>query len=146
MEWMDSEGMAGPLKTVEDWQALDLASMSQEQSDSFEDAFGNFFSKHTKQELYDEAVKRRFYLLPSNDPKGIVEDAQLAARNYWTEVEHPELGGKIKYPGAPYKFSQTPWHINHRAPLVGEHNTEIYEHEMGFSKSEFIKLEEANIV
>ena len=52
---------------------------------------------------------------------------QLAAREFWAEVEHPELGTTITYPGAFTKASETPPRISRRAPLIGEHNPEVYE-------------------
>lgn len=63
----------------------------------------------------------------------ILDDVQLAAREFWVDLEHPELDTTITYPGAFTQASELPPKVSHRAPLVGEHNQEIYEQELGFS-------------
>ena len=55
------------------------------------------------------------------------------ARGYFVEVEHPELGRKFRYPGAPYLFSGTPWRVYRRPPLLGEQTSEILRGELGLS-------------
>ncbi|MDP9238052.1 MAG: CoA transferase [Chloroflexota bacterium] len=54
-----------------------------------------------------------------------LDDEHARARGFFVEVEHPELGRTITYPGAPYRFSETPWRIERRAPLLGEHTEEV---------------------
>src|SRR5262249_26451620 len=39
--------------------------------------------------------------------------------------EHPDLGMTLRYPGAPYVLSATPWQLRRRPPRLGEHNAEI---------------------
>jgi len=38
-------------------------------------------------------------------------------------AKHPVIG-KICYPGAPFKLSETPWQLKRTAPRLGEHNEE----------------------
>ena len=52
------------------------------------------------------------------------------------EVEHPELGDTITYAGAPLQMSHHRWGIRQRAPLIGEHNEEVYQAELGLSREE----------
>jgi crotonobetainyl-CoA:carnitine CoA-transferase CaiB-like acyl-CoA transferase len=59
-------------------------------------------------------------------PEEVLDDPHFRARGFPVEVEHPELGRTVTYPGAPYRFLRTPWRIARRAPLLGEHNAEIY--------------------
>ena len=144
--WMDEEGMAGVLKEVEDWESIDMARVTQEQIDSWEEAFANFFKTHTVSELYEEAMKRRFYLGPCYSADQVTQDRHLKERGYWTQVEHPELDATLTYPGVPFRFSKTPWKIQRRAPLIGEHNGEVYERELGYTHEELIRLKESNII
>ena len=62
------------------------------------------------------------------------------------ELEHPELGTTITYPGAFTKASEAPPKLSRRAPLIGEHNREIYEKELGLSKEEIVILKEARVI
>ena len=57
-----------------------------------------------------------------NAPEELLQDEQLLARNFYQQVEHPELGTSFTYPGPPYLWSETPWRIRRRAPLLGEDN------------------------
>jgi crotonobetainyl-CoA:carnitine CoA-transferase CaiB-like acyl-CoA transferase len=61
------------------------------------------------------------------------------------EVEHPELGTSITYPGPFAHLSLTPYSIRRRAPLIGEHKQEVYQ-ELGISPEELISLKEAGII
>jgi crotonobetainyl-CoA:carnitine CoA-transferase CaiB-like acyl-CoA transferase len=101
---------------------------------------------HTKAELLEGAVKRRVMLYPVATTKDILENVQLAARSFWVEVEHPELGAAITYPGAFTNASETPPRISRRAPLIGEHNEEVYEKELGISREELLRLKQAEVI
>ena len=146
VEWMDSEGFdCEHLKSI-DWDSLDWSAVTQEEATKMEEPLYDFFMSHTKAECYDEAVKRDIILYPLSTIGDILVNPQLIAREYWAEVEHPELDTSITYPSAFAKASETPCRISRRAPLIGEHNREIYEEELGFSKHEMSILKEANTI
>ena len=92
------------------------------------------------------ALEKSFGWAPVNTPKNLVESVQLAARNYYVQVEHPELGETITYPGAPCKMTETPWQIWGRAPLIGEHNEEVYVKELGMSPQRLQELKQAKLI
>jgi crotonobetainyl-CoA:carnitine CoA-transferase CaiB-like acyl-CoA transferase len=75
----------------------------------------------------------------------LAESEQLEARGYFVEMKHPEAG-KLKYPGAPAKLSKTPWRTDRHAPLLGEHNAEVYCRRLGYSKEELVGLRRAGVV
>jgi crotonobetainyl-CoA:carnitine CoA-transferase CaiB-like acyl-CoA transferase len=114
--------------------------------DRWENGFTKFFIKHSKAELHNEAVKRGIMLYPLNKPDDLLNEEQLCRREFWAHVEHPELEENITYPGAPFKLSQTPWHITGRAPLIGEHNDEIYRKELGLSNTDLRLLKEQGVI
>jgi len=135
IEWMDSEGMADDYLKGFDWGTFDLATTTQDVIDGLEEPTVKFFMRYTKAELLEEALKRRIILYPMATTADIRESVQLAARGFWVEVEHPELGTTITYPGALAHTSEAPPRISRRAPLVGEHNQEVYE-ELALSSEE----------
>ena len=47
------------------------------------------------------------------------------ARGFPVEIDQPQLGRKIRYPGAPYAFEKSRWSISRPAPLLGEHTNEV---------------------
>lgn len=68
-------------------------------------------------------------------PDEVVEDRHFLERGWPTPVEHPELGETFVYPGAPYRMPASPWQIYRRAPLLGEHTSEVLA-EVGLSEQE----------
>lgn len=144
-EWMDSEGMAPDYMVEMDWEAYDMTKQTPELQARLEEPIARFFEAHTKQELYDGAINRQIMLYPVSDAKDVLEDPQLNSRDFWVEVEHPELGIHITYPGPPVKASEAPYQVR-RAPLIGEHNLEIYQRELGLSTDELVNLKQANVI
>ena len=100
--------------------------------------------KHNKVELMLEGQKRGIPVGALQDAKTIYEDEHLEARGYFAEVDHPVIG-KLKYPGPPFRMTESPWQMGGPAPLVGQHNEEIY-HELGISDSEVTRLKAAGVI
>ncbi len=72
------------------------------------------------------------------------DDPQYEARDFFQHIDHPAVG-TLRYPGAPFRMSETPAGIN-RAPLLGEHNAEIYTTLLELSRDELTKLKERNVI
>jgi len=139
------EGMLLDLKDY-DWAHLDVSRVPQEELGRMEGLATEFFLTKTKAELFEEAIKESILLCPATTVKDILESPQLKVRDFWVEVEHPELGDTIAYPGAPVKASEAPWRVWRRAPLIGEHNEEIYHGELGLPKEELSLLKARGVI
>ena len=74
--------------------------------------------------FFDEFQGRRLAAAPINSPRAFLDDEQTRHRDYVAEINHAHLG-RHRFPGDPYKFSESPWHIGRGAPLVGEHQSMI---------------------
>ena len=152
VKWMAEEGKLGAFENRKDWDAKDWSdkedhwSKTQEALDAEESTLVNFFADKTKAQLYEQALKRRIILYPASTVKDLAENVQLKEREFYTEVEHPELGESVTYMGAPYKMMGTKWQISKRAPLIGEHNQEVYGEELGFSQEEILRFKEAGVI
>jgi len=146
VEWMEEEGAASDeLKSVS-WEELDYAQLSPQQILDWEDEFARFFLTKPKAELQREAINRGIMLFPCTNIEDCYHDQQLAARNFWIPVAHPELGDSLTYPGAPLKLNEAPWRVSRRPPLIGEHNGEIYGSELGFSEGELDRFQEQEVI
>jgi CoA:oxalate CoA-transferase len=75
----------------------------------------------------------------------ILADPQLKEREYFVELDHP-AAGTLPYPGAPFIMSETPFSYGRPAPLLGQHNEEIYCDELGLSKGELAKLRQQGAI
>jgi crotonobetainyl-CoA:carnitine CoA-transferase CaiB-like acyl-CoA transferase len=69
---------------------------------------------------------------------------QLAARQFFQAIDHP-CTGKAMYPGAPFRIQGDMWR-QARAPLLGEHNPEIYCGRLGISSDELACLRGRGII
>ncbi len=169
LDWMESEGMVADLrddkyaivmaimtggsfygKGDQNKTRLDVASAKlqdfPEEVRHIEEVWESFLMTHTREELFVGAQERGVRLMPVNDVKSLCEDIGLKARKYFVQVDHHELGESLVYPGPPYRLGETPWKISRRAPLIGEHNKEIYQDELGLSEELLESLKSANVI
>lgn len=101
--------------------------------------------KYTKAEIYKEGQAKHFPVSPVQTPADFINSPQTKALGFFTEVDHPVIGKQI-YPGPPYKLA-VPWEIVKRpAPLIGQHNLEIYCGELGFSKEEVSLMRASGVI
>ncbi|MEA2627160.1 MAG: hypothetical protein QOD06_3205, partial [Candidatus Binatota bacterium] len=73
---------------------------------------------------YVELQERRVPCAPVFDMAMLLASDHLAARGFFVDIDHPDAG-RLRYPGAPYKFSRTPWRVVRPAPRLGEHQLEV---------------------
>jgi crotonobetainyl-CoA:carnitine CoA-transferase CaiB-like acyl-CoA transferase len=148
VSWMQEEGMAPEWFQKLDWRVdYNAATLPQETADRVETAIEIFTLTKTKLQLLVEgSIKRGIFIAPVNNTKDISEDRQLEARVYWRKLEHPELNTALAYCGPSVRMSETPIEYKRQAPLVGEHNREIYTAELGLIQAELNSLREKAII
>ena len=144
IDWMVDEGQPPSFQHY-DFNNASGATIAQEQVDGWQREMAEFFARFTKAEIYAEALKRRVFLFAVSSPADTFSDLQLQDRDFFQDVEHPELGATVRYPGAFCRFSETPVRIRRRAPLIGEHNVEVYE-DLGYSRQQLVTLKEAGVI
>jgi len=158
IEWIQEEGMADDFLLGINWETLGVP--QPDETATVEEIVGHvekvlaraeeptrkFFMAHTKTELHEGAVKRRLMICPVTTAPDIMESVQLAAREFWVDVEHPELGTTITYPGPWASSSELSPRISCRAPLIGEHNQEVYQKELGISREDLVKWKQAKVI
>jgi crotonobetainyl-CoA:carnitine CoA-transferase CaiB-like acyl-CoA transferase len=146
VKWLEEEGLVdGFIKSV-DWANLDWRQKKREDGDRIMAYFGRLFKSKTKAELLDGGYKRDILVQPVCTPKDIFEHPQFKETLYWQDVEHDDLDVTMKYPGRFCLASETPLKIWRRAPLIGEHNLEIYEKELGITRQKLISLKQAGVI
>ncbi len=159
--WMDEHGMADDLMEPQ-WQSLlgniNLRELTLLWSDPeklagiqvkfqhVNEVLTRFYASFPKQYLYEEGQKRRLLIGPVNSAKDLMENAQLRGRNWFQSVDHPELDTTVEYPGPPFRLGRTPWRISRRPPLIGEHNLEIWEDELGYRREQIEALTSAGVL
>ncbi|MFC2004460.1 CaiB/BaiF CoA transferase family protein, partial [Chloroflexota bacterium] len=143
-QWVAEEGMGDEYFNNIDWDKFNLGQVSQEVIDRLEKPIGSFFLSKTKQELAKQATERHIFIGSIDNVRDLFQNPQLAS-GFWKEIEHPELNRPVTYPGLFVKSSLLECGIRHRAPLIGEHNCEIYS-EIGISKDQILSLNQAGVI
>lgn len=75
-----------------------------------------------------------------NNMADLFSDPQLAHRNTWPRLRHPEIG-EHAYKVPPWLLSETPPVVHSPAPCLGEHNRAVYQGVLGLSDAEYQQLE-----
>ncbi len=71
-------------------------------------------------------------------------DPQLKHRHFFWELDHPEIG-RYRAERQPFLLSKSSCELR-RAPLLGEHNEDVYMGELGLSEAELAKLRQTGVV
>ena len=73
------------------------------------------------------------------------QNPQALAREMFVKVQHPVLG-ELTEPGFPIKFSETKGDNTDPAPLLGEHNAEVYKRLLDLSEDEVEALRKEGVI
>jgi crotonobetainyl-CoA:carnitine CoA-transferase CaiB-like acyl-CoA transferase len=127
--YMSEHGMASEKLRAMDWKTYNANLLTQEEADALQAEFGSFFLTKTMAELFHAACERNLMLAPASHARDIVASEQLAAREFFVEVDHPERG-RLRHPGAWAKVSRAGGAapevaIRRPAPRLGEHTAEV---------------------
>jgi crotonobetainyl-CoA:carnitine CoA-transferase CaiB-like acyl-CoA transferase len=143
--WMEEEGMGDEYMRNLDWENFDMGTVTQDVLDRIAKPIREFFLSRTRKEILEAAIKRNISICSLSSMEDLVNDRNLEERNFWTEIDHPELGIKIPYPLRFAEMSETSISTRFRAPLIGEHNSEVYG-EIGLSSQDLILLKQAGVI
>jgi len=110
----------------------------------FEAFYLKWTMQYTKQEVMSIAQESRVPCCAVQDIDDVAADPHLNGRGAFVELSHPVVG-RLKYPGRPFIMSETPFQVNKPAPLLGEHNREVYT-ELGYAGEDLTRLAEWGVI
>jgi crotonobetainyl-CoA:carnitine CoA-transferase CaiB-like acyl-CoA transferase len=150
MEWVCEEGFCDAATRDQDWVAFGSMFMGDPEAlkeyERLVELVSRFTASKTKAELLEAALERGLLIAPITTTEEVCQSEQLAAREYWQALEHPELGQAVHYPGPFAKFSAAPLQYRRRPPTIGEHNQEIYLGELGLTEGQFTELQRKGVI
>ncbi len=92
-----------------------------------------------KEDVHHQGAAKGFAIGSVYSAEEVMNWRQHAARNYFVEVEHPEVG-KARYAGWPYDMPASPPRVQRPAPLLGQHSREVLHDVLGMSSQEAARL------
>ncbi|MCS5669407.1 MAG: CoA transferase [Dehalococcoidia bacterium] len=141
-EWMDGYGLA---QVLLDEKYQDPA-VVEESGQHFADVLKNFFANMPLVEAYEGGQELNFPWGAIRTMEEIMGDPHLQDRDFFVSVEHPELEREFTYPGPAAIYNASPWSISRRAPLIGEHNQEIFVGELGLQQADLEELKNSGVI
>ena len=99
----------------------------------------DYFIKQNKYERFYAAHEKRFIFGVVQSPEEVMADPQFEARNFFVDIDHSVLG-TLKYPGAPFEMSGTPWEARSPAPTLGQHNQEVIGQRLGHTPEDLAQM------
>ncbi|MGD0116664.1 MAG: CoA transferase [Candidatus Binatus sp.] len=94
--------------------------------DAIEAGVVDWLSTQTRAEAFEKAQAEHVPCFPVHSPAEVAGNEQYKARKFFVDVDHP-AAREVRMPGAPCKFSRTPWRVARGAPRLGEHNQKVFE-------------------
>lgn len=99
-----------------------------------------WLTTRTADEAQQEAQSHRLLFTKVSTSQDLLESAHLKEREYFQPVALPGAG-EVMFPGAPFRFSETPMKKISPAPALGEANRDFFVDLLGFSKTELTERE-----
>lgn len=112
MRWLHEEGFIDDATLAKDW--VQFAMQVHEGTETVEEferlkaCLLRFCLTKTKAELLERALRERLLIAPVTTVADVSHSEQLASRDYWQDVEVPQAGRTVRFPGAFTKLSETP--------------------------------------
>ena len=93
----------------------DRARAGREYSDVLDNLLSPWLMSHTREEIFNKCREKHVPFMPVRNMDEVVNCEHLNKREYFGTIKFNDAKG-FKCPGAPVRFSQTPWELNNTAP------------------------------
>ena len=115
-------------------------------ADEIDALMDRWLASRSRFDAVREAQELRVPMTEVLRPSDVVGDVhgQHAARGFFATRAHPVAGDVLEV-GAPVRMEATPWR-RARAPLLGEHNVEVYGGELGLGMRDLRDLASAGVI
>ncbi len=144
-QWKRFWEVVGKPEVAADPRYGDRSNLPREAAQELEAIAQPWFMARTKEEIFRLFREASVPITPLMTVADLANSSQETARGFFTQVDRQE-SGSFTYPGVPYEMSETPIHIRRAAPLLGEHNADIYSGRLGYSAGELAALRQCGVV
>ena len=102
-------------------------------------------SEWDRMPLFLASGESRLVFGMAQDAGDLAECLHLQARDFFIDVEHP-VAGTARYPGMAVRLPGEEITASQPAPLLGQHNLEIFGQELGYSNQDLVSLRQHNVI
>ncbi len=95
--------------------------------------------------LFEASGENRLVFGMAQDAGDLFNCPHLRERDFFVEVDHP-VAGTAEYAGMGSRLSESGFKVHRPAPLLGQHNHEIYVEELGYTPSQMVLLRSAGVI
>ena len=131
------------IEELRDPKYADAGSRS-ENRDELDAIVGSWVRQNGKLDIFNASQQRRNAIGYVATPDDMLSSPQLEHRRFFQQMDHPEAG-EARYPGPPYRLTASGDTLT-RAPLLGEHNAQVYCDLLGLERAELVRLRQVGVV
>ena len=121
--------------------ALACAAGRKQREDELEAAISAWTAGRTREEAARALQATGVPAFPVYTTADVAADPGLAARDFWVELTHPEVGVR-RHAGIPWRFAGTPLRVCRPAPTLGQHTDEVLGEVLELSAARIARLRE----
>jgi len=106
---------------------------------------GNLTRGHQASELTAKLQAAGVAAYPVQNCVDLHQDENLEAFDFWHWLEHKQMGPS-PYEGLSHRMSRTPGELRSAAPVLGQHNDEVFRGMLGLTREEIEQLQKENVI
>src|ERR1700722_8279547 len=156
----DDNWIALACETDDQWQSLARALGFEQLANDHR--FASAYARKTNEDTLDAELSRAIAQLnaddciarlgeagvlnaPVNPAAAVMADPQIQSRDYFVAIDRAVVGTHL-YPGAVARIPDTPLRADTPAPLLGEHNRQVFAETLGMTEDEISALERSGVI
>lgn len=144
-QWERFLEMLGDPEWGRDPKYRDRLKNQEEYAEELDALLAPWLMARSREEIFQLCQEYRLPGAPLKRVDEVLSEPQLRERGFFYELDHPEAG-RLTYPGLPFRFSEAPTGPSARAPLLGEHNEDVYVGRLGLTPAELTQLRQTGVV
>lgn len=147
MDWLDEFQAAEDLRDPKYEAAVHSDPMiATEERARIAEVIGKFVTSRPAEEVYRRGQSLHLPWAVIRRPEQNLDDPHWQARGFFGKTQVPGFDGDVQIPIAPYILSETPNSIRRRAPMLGEHNFEVFNGELGLNTNQLVAIAQGGAI
>lgn len=113
--------------------------------DGLEPLLAEFTMQWGKDELSAACQEKRVACTPVSTAADLIGNKHLQERGFFVEMDHP-VAGNLQCPGPPFQSEAAPRQIHRPAPLLGQHNEDVFCYRLGRTQDDLNAMRKLHVI